>query len=373
MNSRVRGIISVIPADDGGSGHYVPYAVAVGQAAQLNGWRHLGLVPKTIPRERIPAHWKNRLATWDETQPARFSKPLKFLRMAISLRSALSDLLTQANVVVLDPFSVLKLAALWLALLTLPRRECIVCLIYRYDSDTSRGELLAFRWLNRAFAIMMPNGRFLTLTDSEPLRLFLSEKFSRPVHVLPIPHTFAAVRKSAPASLNCCWWPGKPLENKGRAVLAQLVVAAVPHAESFVLRAARSAGWQAVAGGPAIELLPDRLTEEQYAAEMARADFILLPYAPAVYRRRTSGIFVEAVVAGKIPIVSAGTWAASELERHGLLELAWVDWNPLTTFTRLLAIRHNADLACRLQALRERYAAEHSISGYAATLKHLLT
>ncbi len=49
-----------------------------------------------------------------------------------------------------------------------------------------------------------------------------------------------------------------------------------------------------------------------YYRLLSSADIVLCFYDPKAYRARSSGIFAEAVAAGKPTIVSAGTWMASE-------------------------------------------------------------
>ena len=56
-----------------------------------------------------------------------------------------------------------------------------------------------------------------------------------------------------------------------------------------------------------------------------RYDFVLLPYDKKIYAECNLGIFVEAIVAGKITLVSADTWMAYELNKFKLTELV-IDW-----------------------------------------------
>ncbi|MCI0704800.1 MAG: glycosyltransferase [Planctomycetia bacterium] len=51
---------------------------------------------------------------------------------------------------------------------------------------------------------------------------------------------------------------------------------------------------------------------EGYYRLLASADVVLCPYDARAYRSRSSGVFAEAVAAGKPTVVPAGTWMASE-------------------------------------------------------------
>ena len=53
---------------------------------------------------------------------------------------------------------------------------------------------------------------------------------------------------------------------------------------------------------------------EDYYAELAAADLVVLPYDAEVYRDRSSGILAEALAAGKPVVVPAHTWMADQID-----------------------------------------------------------
>lgn len=59
------------------------------------------------------------------------------------------------------------------------------------------------------------------------------------------------------------------------------------------------------------------LSSEAYGALLASADVVLLPYHRDVYEARSSGVFIEAVCAGKIVIVTQDTWMSDMLAIAG--------------------------------------------------------
>ena len=65
---------------------------------------------------------------------------------------------------------------------------------------------------------------------------------------------------------------------------------------------------------PNVELVQGALDPDAYHALMARADIVLLPYDPALMPMRSSGVFAEAVGAGRVTVVPAGTWMSSHLD-----------------------------------------------------------
>ena len=69
------------------------------------------------------------------------------------------------------------------------------------------------------------------------------------------------------------------------------------------------------------EILPTAAMEDEIAACSA----VLLPYDPTIYRRGSSGMFVQAIAMGRAAVVSEGTWMAAEARRIGLSRVIAVD------------------------------------------------
>jgi glycosyltransferase involved in cell wall biosynthesis len=63
--------------------------------------------------------------------------------------------------------------------------------------------------------------------------------------------------------------------------------------------------------------LSHHLSDQEYRDALAVADVVLLPYHLNCYRERTSGVFCEAMVAGKPVITTRGSWMGGEVERSG--------------------------------------------------------
>jgi glycosyltransferase involved in cell wall biosynthesis len=71
-------------------------------------------------------------------------------------------------------------------------------------------------------------------------------------------------------------------------------------------------------GSLAVELLFDPLEQAEYYRQLAEMDIIVLPYVTERYRRRSSGIFVQAAAAGKVIVVPRGTTMWAEAQRYGI-------------------------------------------------------
>lgn len=61
----------------------------------------------------------------------------------------------------------------------------------------------------------------------------------------------------------------------------------------------------------------DALSSDQYYELLHNSDVVLIPYWRSVYQSRTSGIFTEALAAGKPVIVTEDTWMSDQLMEFG--------------------------------------------------------
>ena len=110
------------------------------------------------------------------------------------------------------------------------------------------------------------------------------------------------------------------------------------------------------------------LSVDQYYELLNNADIVLIPYHPKFYRIATSGVFVEAVLAGKVVITTSGTWMANELmssECGGIYEYGNTD--QLTE--KLLGVRDSYEgEKAKTEILTNRYRKEYSIEAFAENI-----
>lgn len=71
---------------------------------------------------------------------------------------------------------------------------------------------------------------------------------------------------------------------------------------------------RALRGMPGVRLLEGALAEDVFATEAASVDVVLLPYHPKLFGLRGSGIFNEAVSAGRLIVASEETWAGRSID-----------------------------------------------------------
>ncbi|OGR88549.1 MAG: hypothetical protein A3J74_11680 [Elusimicrobia bacterium RIFCSPHIGHO2_02_FULL_57_9] len=208
-------------------------------------------------------------------------------------------------------------------------------------------------------------------TDTEALARCVGRFLRRPLTVLPIPHVrfepFSPLKIPEDGPV-LCWWPGRPREEKGLKTIGRLARLIDGKSPRIRLIAAASSGIQARDGGWEVEHVPDGLDRKSYLSLMERVHLVLLPYDNPEYSQRSSGIFVEAVAAGKPVAVPKRTWMAQELEHHGLHRFI-MDWeSPRISDLIRLAVgecRHQDPFA----PLREEYLLRHNPRNFAAVLK----
>jgi len=171
-----------------------------------------------------------------------------------------------------------------------------------------------------------------TFTDTESLTVQYNRLGTRQFHTLPIPADsglISAGNDRAPHEFLRIVYLGDARHEKGYQHLARVVYDLWPEyvnkgrmkftfqsnfatlkgdASAHVARAQLQA-----LPSDKVELLLSPLSSAEYAKLVLRADVILVPYDRDNYYARSSGIFAEALVAGKPIVVPAGTWMARQI------------------------------------------------------------
>lgn len=343
-------------------GHIYPYHRALARAVEQNGWIYTNYVPRGVQLKSLPPRWIEALPPdfWNRKKGGLFRLRMVFAGF-FSLRSLFRTMENKSDTIVfLEHFELQNLASLFLALLfTRPRFS--LWILHRYDYGASHFKTKIYRFFHWA---MEKKLKIFYLTDSDLLQEAQASHFQKKIHVVPIPHTQAAISLNSERNPHLLWWPGgSTRQDKGLSVIQQLG-AKIP--APFQLALAEGAR-PFLAPSSKLLFLPTVLSEEEYALWMQRASFVLLPHRPETYGKRTSGIFVEAVVAGAIPLVSKGTWMAYELEKFGV-RASLCDWDKEDLFSKLGAPFPDKEALLRMQ---KRYRSFHSEKGFAEALQRI--
>ncbi|NVO14993.1 MAG: hypothetical protein HXX10_13235 [Rhodoplanes sp.] len=139
----------------------------------------------------------------------------------------------------------------------------------------------------------------------------------------------AALKRSG---RHIAWCPGSMRPDKGQGRLPAIVQAldADPRFHLVVQAptgtTGRSAEVDALDGHPRVTVIRELLTDTAYDALLGLADVLLLPYDAAVFGRRVSRVFLEASLACRPVVASAGIAAQAEEEGEGSLAVFVDDW-----------------------------------------------
>ncbi|HLO85285.1 MAG TPA: hypothetical protein VK203_09775 [Nostocaceae cyanobacterium] len=372
-------LISLIPNLMGGEGHIIPYHIAVSKAANLLEWKHIAAIPPDANVQNLPSSWYPYLSHVD--LEAKLHPLIRILRfsdvchLAKTIANFLKkDVLPYSNypIIFTERFIHIQLFALLIALCLIPKKNLSVWLLYRRDTHRDK-TCWIYKLLNKLIKQILEPGRFHLLTDSECLSKSLENYFNEVVTVMPIPHTdFINLESTSQTSREViCWWPGTPRLEKGWDNIKSLVTANFDAAKKICLVAAQSSELLPLAGGIQVKLIANYLTEAEYLYWLKISDIILLPYDAIAYSERTSGIFTECIIAGKIPVVTAGTWMAKELIKYGLNELI-IDWDqPELVVKEIINLAQSETVKDKILKIQAAYQDFHSLENYAHYMNKL--
>jgi glycosyltransferase involved in cell wall biosynthesis len=217
----------------------------------------------------------------------------------------------------------------WLQWLqNLPKgHEPVVILHLGYASERFAADPRLPRLLT-ALEIEGKRDRARFVTDSPILQSRYEAILQQPVNLLPVVVSRHAMASSKPPGNPPCFaCLGSAREDKGfpevLAAIDSLSASTQPINVRFALQSSNPDHRSAVAlegfrSAPKehVSLVDHPLSEEAYLELLRDADVLLLPYRPETYKERTSGVFCEALSAGKPVIVSDGSLMARQVSRE---------------------------------------------------------
>lgn len=317
-------------------GHELAYHTAVEKAAALMGLPYQAYVADDCEAKLPSQQW------------------LKYFRPQKLWQDIGQLFRTKKGVFFLESFTGRDLLVITASALLFAGQNTELLLLLRYGKCqlTAKGRLhlLCLKLLKAKLG-----KRFKGLTDSELVAISWPEK----LQVVPIPHTEHFLSRPPPLK-KIFWWPGIPRPAKGFEEMVYL--ASLPDAKEIEIVAARDSKLP-------VTLVDDILSRDEYCTLMGKSSVVLLPYDPETYRYGTSGILVEAVIAGKMPLVKEGSWLAAELRRYDLEELI-VDWTNPHFFSHALQLLSSTKE--KLARMQQAYAAYHSTQTFANELRRII-
>ncbi|MBS3905136.1 MAG: hypothetical protein KGZ39_07410 [Simkania sp.] len=281
------------------------------------------------------------------------------------------NICNQTKILFIDTFSLKELLDLTFAIKKSKKETTYLWIFLRYD-------LKKFKLNGRLHIACLKvilnhlKSQCVFLTDSRSIQQEAELLFKRAVHLLPIPHAFTITSTETHETKKIvhCWWPGPPRPSKGLNAIRKILE--ITELENLEVILAASKDAMLSASNIQVVSLPAILSREEYFQQMMASNVILLPYDPVAYRCSTSGIFVEAIVAGKMPVVLAGSWLADELLQYGLEELI-VDWETRWFWQRINELRQSTAIARKLGSMQKAYQKFHSLENFSNCVATLLS
>lgn len=358
---------SLIPSLLNKTGHQYIYHIILQEVATKLGLSFQAYLPHACNISKLPLKWKKIFRKKDN---ARFSFLETFFR-CLDFSKIFRLKISSNRIFFLESFNTTDLMALFFSSLFFLNQKDSLWLLLRYSPNQLplKGKLHAL-FMN--FLTKKIQKRFVVLTDS-PL---LVPKFKVLKHinsVIPIPHTKIEQlnKKKKKRKKIYLWWPGSPRKEKGLLSIQNLLKTQDPRGKNYLFILSKETTLQPLEITLRYHLIPEELTREEYLHWMHSSDVILLPYDDQTYRFSTSGIFVEAVIAGKIPLVKEGSWLACELKKFELHSLI-VDWNPFSFFTHLHELIENVPIREKLNRMQEVYKKYHSLENFQLHIRELI-
>ncbi len=265
----------------------------------------------------------------------------------------------------LESFTFIEFLAFVLAMLAGTSPHQHIWLLFR-DAYTKSSLLKKTAYLSVFYLLRFSQKKRLRLfSDSAPAARELATFLKYPVSVLPIPHTEcpSISRPLSQIAINL-WFPGAPRQEKGTKHITTISNRLQSTNLDLHLWTCHFSDLKA---GSKIHFVSDNLTRQEYLSHFAKMDIILLPYDPQKYAYRTSGIFVEAIIAGKMPVAAANSWLASELTKHNLNELI-VNFESCDIVEQLHRLYSNPIIREKLSKMQKAYMAFHNQEKFTAAL-----
>jgi len=390
--------ISLILHLYGGRGHVLSYQTALYDAIQNNSWGYMAIVSENQDYSCLPKSWSVRSVDDGilDFDGETIKKCIKLFRLDKIIKSiyknsqGLNDIFISMNnskkedyILFLETFNPLQLFVLYFALKNNKKNNLSLWIMYRggpkWGKKTywlfTRISLFLFRISNYLFKTILDDKHYILLTDTELLQKSLSSYFQKSVKLLPIPHTVNDTkqiheRKTIDLNLITCWWPGSPRLEKGLRVIEGFSNTADTQDRKIELFVANNADIGDGCKNVHLIKLQENLSREQYEKQFLTCDFVLLPYDSDLYEENSSGIFVEAIIYGAIPIVASDTWMAYELVKYNLNELVLGENNKLS-IDLLYGMNGKAEVLKKLDRIRYDYIKFHNVANYSYELKKI--
>jgi hypothetical protein len=327
------------------SGHPYSYHLCCMKALEALGGQYFAYVHQDCQISPLPSNWTPWFPSTD--QKSNFKKRVNnFVRQAAGPH----------RVFFIETFFRKEFKAFCKAIFLNAKSSDKVWILFRDDHILKhRKDRLAVKMWMWVLKKRFKNSLSL-FTDSELIAEYLTSALKLPFQILPIPNVDCHIQPFAPSFSNNLLFLGEPRAEKGASLIKQLACSKDPMAASFNLTCSEAL---ALPNGRLNIHFHDKvLSTEAYFQTLQKADIMLMPYDAHRYQRRSSGILIESIFMGKIPIVTAGSFLAYQLQKADLNELV-VDFTRPDFFSHLHQLILRPELYEKLNRLQADFTKKH--------------
>lgn len=368
-------VYSFIPCLYDEVGHHYSYHLSLSEIFKRNDWQDIKFIPRECNIKNLSGNWEKKLILYQggskKSVWKNFLKPFFNLYPFLKILLKIKKDKINTKIFFFEYFSIIHLLAFYLALIFSRPKNSKLWILYRTDLDQIIFKGKFHKFLHVLILKILHDKNICFFTDSDLLKVQLEDFFEKKFNVLPIPHSKIDLKKNPRIIKDniICWWPGGSIrEEKGFENIKKLVEY-LSISEKMIITIADAA--KNLFSNPCVKFIPTNLTRKDYEKQMVSSDLILLPYISELYRFRTSGIFVESIVSGSIPVVSKDTWMAYELKKFELEKLI-IDWDSKTIVNDLKSILEDTSIYEKIKFMQKSYQKFHSLENFAFLMKELV-
>lgn len=357
MIKRIR-IYAFCPALVSEVGHHFFYHQAVSKSAKKNQFLYVKFVSKHA-KISLTQDWKKKFSS------SIFSSFFSFLfLLGFLIRKGKKR--NHHQVFFGEYLGLLHQLALFLAIVIFQPKGKL-WLLQRYERKFLYFGGYVHAFFYRCFRRVLKEN-FVLLADTEMLAKEHNRTFHLPCEVLPIPHEDIWEKEVQKGNF---WLLPGGSARKEKGIFTVLEIAQKLEKEKSSINIFLSEEIKEMfLSQKNCLFFSKNLPRDEYKSFMQKALLILLPYEESQYQCRSSGIFIEAVVSGNIPVTTEGTWMAYELKKFGLEKLCFF-WKEEHLIEMLEKIPNDLIILEKLSKMCEHYRSFHTIEEFASTMKRM--
>ncbi len=363
--------------DNKTTGHHYEYLKGLNKSFEINKYKYVNFVPKNcdVNEKYFLKALFGHSFSFKKNLWYQIFLPFRNFKLFFSLLKKIKSKKTRQTVFFIDGFVLGHLMCILMALLLI-RPSIKICIFHRYDPSERFFKGRIHFIIHKLYEILIGKYNLFLFTDTEPLATNCMHCYKKKVHILPISHTensytFSNEEICSQKKRFSCWWPGIIREEKGIDYIKDILSKLNKKKNNLKIIMSGAGKNFFPIKNHNIEFLEYSITRDEYYEIMNKTDFILLPYLKENYYSRSSGVFVEAIVFGKIVLTTEGTWMAYELKKFNLDELI-TDWQMENIANKFHQIIKNKEIIKKIKYMQNYYKKFHSIENFAKTLKSII-